>query len=103
MTFNVADGHSPTAILSGIFSYSLAAVDNISTDLACARGPSSAAELLVLEREQTERQTDRQVQQNALSIHARPGLYSQHAQFSIKTCQVHSYHRMYLFQSKTVY
>jgi len=47
--------------------YSVAVVEKISTDLACARGPSAAAELLDLQREQTDRQTDRQVQQSALS------------------------------------
>ena len=38
---------------------SLAVVDKISTDLACARGPSAAAKLQRLEREQTDRQTDK--------------------------------------------
>ena len=82
MTFNVVEGHSPTAVLSGFFSYS----DKISTDLVCARGSSAVAKLLVLEREQTDRQIDRQTGATERPIHARPGLYSRHAQFSIKTC-----------------
>ena len=69
MTFNVVEGHSPTAIISGIFSYSVAAVDKISTDLACARGPSAVAELLVLQRDQTDRQTDRQTGTTERPIH----------------------------------